>query len=108
MTRYIARRILQAIPLLLGIVTLVFIIIHLAPGDPTARYLQPSVPPEVLEQLRRNWGLDQPIHVQYIRWLKSFFTGDLGVSLAQNRPITSILAVSVARRWCSSSPSGSP
>lgn len=92
MTRYIARRLLQAIPLLLGILTLVFVIVHLAPGDPAARYLQPSVPPEVLEQLRRNWGLDQPIHIQYLTWLKSFFTGDLGVSLAQNRPITAILA----------------
>ena len=92
MTRYVVRRLLQAIPLLLGIVTLVFIIIHLAPGDPTARYAQPGVSPEVLDQLRRNWGLDQPIYIQYLSWLRSFFTGDLGVSLAQNRPITAILA----------------
>lgn len=92
MTTYIVRRLLQAIPLLLGIVTLVFIIVHAAPGDPTAMYVQPGVSPEVIEQMRANWGLDRPIHVQYLSWLRSFLTGDLGVSLTQNRPIVAILA----------------
>ena len=92
MTAYIVRRLLQAIPLLLGILTLVFILMHAAPGDPTAMYRHPSVPPEVLEQMRQNWGLDQPIHIQYVRWMKSFLTGDFGVSLTQNRPVAAILA----------------
>ncbi|UCC49683.1 MAG: ABC transporter permease [Gemmatimonadota bacterium] len=92
MTAYIVRRLIQAIPLLLGIVTLVFVIVHAAPGDPTAMYVHPSVSPEVIEQMRENWGLDRPIHIQYLRWLRSFLTGDLGVSLTQNRPIVSILA----------------
>ncbi len=92
MTAYIARRLLQAIPLLLGILTLVFLILHAAPGDPTAMYLNPSVAPEVLEQMRRNWGLDQPLHIQYLRWLKAFLTGDFGYSLSQSRPIATILA----------------
>jgi peptide/nickel transport system permease protein len=92
MTAYIVRRLLQAIPLLLGILTLVFILMHAAPGDPTAMYLHPSVPPQVLEQMRHNWGLDQPIHIQYLRWMKSFLTGDFGVSLTQNRPVAAILA----------------
>jgi peptide/nickel transport system permease protein len=88
---YLLRRILGAIPLLLGILTLIFIIIHLAPGDPTARFLNPNVPPEVVAQMRRNLGLDQPLHVQYIRWLKSFLTGDFGYSFGQMRPIADIL-----------------
>lgn len=92
MTNYIVRRLLQAIPLLLGILTLVFVFMHAAPGDPTAIYMHPSVAPEVLEQMRRNWGLDQPLHIQYVRWLASFVTGNFGMSLAQNRPVASILA----------------
>ena len=74
MTSYIIRRLLQTIPLLLGILTLVFFIIHMAPGDPTAIYLNPSLAPEVVEQMRRNWGLDQPIYIQYLQWIKSFAT----------------------------------
>ena len=92
MTSYIIRRLLQTIPLLLGILTLVFFIIHLAPGDPTAVYLHPSMAPEVLEQMRQNWGLDQPIYVQYWQWVKSFATGDFGVSLTRHRPVADILA----------------
>jgi peptide/nickel transport system permease protein len=92
MTAYIVRRLLQAVPLLLGILTLVFVFMHAAPGDPTALYMNPSIAPEVLEQMRHNWGLDQPLHIQYVRWMKSFLTGDFGISLAQNRPVASILA----------------
>lgn len=92
MPAYIVRRLLQAIPLLLGILTLVFILMHAAPGDPTALYMNPSIAPEVLEQMRRNWGLDQPLHIQYVRWMTSFLTGDFGISLAQNRPVAAILA----------------
>ncbi|HSG81628.1 MAG TPA: ABC transporter permease [Gemmatimonadota bacterium] len=90
MTAYIVRRLLQSIPLLIGILTLVFVLMQLAPGDPTAMYVHPNVPPEVLEQMRQNWGLDQPIHVQYWRWMKSFASGDFGYSLTQHRPITTI------------------
>jgi len=92
MAAYIVRRLAQAIPLLLGILTLVFIFMHAAPGDPTALYMNPSIAPEVLEQMRQNWGLDQPLHIQYVRWMKSFLTGDFGISLAQNRPVAAILA----------------
>jgi peptide/nickel transport system permease protein len=92
MTAYIIRRLLQAIPLLLGILTLVFLVMHAAPGDPTAMFMRPGVSPEVLDQMRQNWGLDQPIHIQYLKWMKSFLTGDFGVSLTQNRPVTAILS----------------
>ncbi|NIR45487.1 MAG: ABC transporter permease [Gemmatimonadetes bacterium] len=92
MTAYIGRRLLHAIPLTLGILTLVFVLVQLAPGDPAALYIQPNVAPEVIEQMRENWGLDQPIHIQYFQWMKSFVTGDFGYSLAQHRPVTAILA----------------
>jgi peptide/nickel transport system permease protein len=92
MTAYVARRLLGAIPLVLGILTLIFILMQMAPGDPTAMYIRPGVPPEVVQQLKTNWGLDQPLHVQYWRWMKSFASGDMGYSLSHHRPITAVLA----------------
>lgn len=91
MIAYLLRRILGSIPLLLGILTLIFFVIHLAPGDPTARYFSPNVSPEVIEQMRRNLGLDQPLHIQYFKWLTSFAQGDFGYSFGQMRPISDIL-----------------
>ena len=91
MLTYLLRRLIGAIPLLLGILTLIFFIIHLAPGDPTARYFSPNVSPEVVEQMRRNLGLDQPLHIQYFKWLVSFVKGDFGYSFGQMRPIGEIL-----------------
>jgi peptide/nickel transport system permease protein len=87
MAAYVVRRLLGAIPLLLGIATLIFFVLNLAPGDPTAFYFNPSIPPEVIEQLRRNLGLDQPVHVRYVKWLGAFLTGDFGYSFTQSRPV---------------------
>jgi peptide/nickel transport system permease protein len=91
MLSYLVRRIIGAIPLLIGILTLIFFIIHLAPGDPMARYFNPNVSPEVIEQMRRNLGLDQPLHIQYFRWITAFAVGDFGFSFGQMRPISDIL-----------------
>jgi peptide/nickel transport system permease protein len=90
-TGFILRRLLGAIPLLLGVATLIFFVLNLAPGDPAAIFLGPNVPPDVLEQLRRSFGLDQPIHIRYIRWLGAFLTGDFGYSLARARPAAEII-----------------
>jgi peptide/nickel transport system permease protein len=92
MIGYLLRRLLGAIPLLLGILTLIFFVMHLAPGDPTDRiFSNPNVSPEAIEQMRRNLGLDQPLHIQYGRWLWSFVRGDFGYSFGQMRPINEIL-----------------
>ncbi|MCI0436524.1 MAG: ABC transporter permease [Gemmatimonadetes bacterium] len=91
MTRFISRRLLGAIPLLFGVATLIFFVLHLAPGDPTALFFNPNVPPEILDQMRRNFGLDQPVHIQYLRWLGALARGDFGPSLAQGRPVADIL-----------------
>jgi peptide/nickel transport system permease protein len=91
MGAWILRRLLGAVPLLLGIATLIFFVLSLAPGDPTTFYFSPNVPPEVLDQLRRNFGLDQPIHVRYVKWLGSFLTGDFGYSFGRGRPVADIL-----------------
>jgi peptide/nickel transport system permease protein len=91
MIGYLLRRILGAIPLLLGILTLIFFIIHIAPGDPTARFINPNVSPRVIEQMRHNLGLDQPLHIQYVKWLWSFLRGNFGFSFGQQQPISEIL-----------------
>lgn len=93
--RYAGRRLLQAVPLLLGIVTLTFVLMHLAPGDPTTAFLNPKIPPETLAQMRANWGLDQPLHVQYVKWLTSFLTGDFGYSYSQFRPVSEVIGSSL-------------
>jgi peptide/nickel transport system permease protein len=91
MGSFIARRLLGSVPLVLGIATIIFFVVNLAPGDPAALYFQQGVPPEVLEQIRRNFGLDQPIHVRYWRWMLAFFTGDFGYSYAHARPVLDII-----------------
>lgn len=91
MLRFAGRRLLQAIPLLLGIVTLTFVILHLAPGDPTAIYFNPNIPPDVLDRMRASMGLDRPLHVQYVSWIRAFFTGDFGYSYTNFRPVAAVL-----------------
>jgi len=72
-------------------VTLSFFLLQLAPGDPTAAYFNPNVPPEVIEAMRRNLGLDEPLHVQYVKWLGAFLTGDFGYSFSQSRPVAAAI-----------------
>jgi peptide/nickel transport system permease protein len=88
---FLGRRLLGAIPLILGILTLIFFLMHLAPGDPTTRYFDPNISPEVIAQMRANLGLDQPLPIQYLRWMGAFVRGDFGYSFGQMRPIADIL-----------------
>jgi peptide/nickel transport system permease protein len=96
MGRYVLKRLLQAVPLLLGIATVTFFLIHLAPGDPMDVHLDQryrrDVDPELIEALRQKYGLDQPLHVQYVRWLGNLLQGDLGESFRYRRPVASLLA----------------
>ncbi len=92
MTRYVVRRLLGAFPLVLGIATIVFFAVNLAPGDPTLYYLSPGMTQEVVEQMRVNFGLDQPMHIRYVRWLGAMLTGDFGFSMSHSRPVLDVLA----------------
>lgn len=91
MTGYILKRTLQALPIMLGASTLIFFLMHAAPGDPTSIYIRPDIDPAVIEQMRKNLGLDQPVHVQYVKWVSSFARGDFGYSFSQKRPIADII-----------------
>ena len=90
MRRFLLRRVLALIPLLLGVTLISFIIMNLAPGDPTAIYIDPTIgdqSPEMLEIIREKLGLDQPLPVRYFKWLIRTVQGDLGYSFVTNRPV---------------------
>ena len=84
---YIFRRLLYAVPILLGVSLLVFALIHLAPGDVVDMLVPPEVPREVADLPRRRFALDQPLHIQYLAWLGRLLVGDLGISFFTNRPV---------------------
>lgn len=87
MFQYIIRRILLMFPLLIGITIISFMVIHLAPGDPTDQLttLNPDSSLEAKQRLRELYGLDKPLHVQYWNWLKRFVSLDFGRSFTPDR-----------------------
>jgi ABC-type dipeptide/oligopeptide/nickel transport system permease component len=88
MLRYLVRRLLLTIPVLLGVATLVFALIHLVPGDPAQSMLGDSAPPEDVARLRQTLGLDDPLLVQYKSFLGGILKGDLGRSFRYGTPVT--------------------
>lgn len=91
MKGYLIRRLLGAIPLILGIGTIVFFVLNLAPGDPASIYAAPTVSAEALEQMRRNMGLDRPVHERYVRWMGAMLQGDFGISFSRNEPVRDVV-----------------
>lgn len=89
MRRYISGRIIQLIPVLFGVSVVVFVLIRMVPGDAVQMYIgtQVSPTPEQLEELKRLFGIDKPIHLQYLDWIRRVLRGDLGVSLRTARPV---------------------
>jgi ABC-type dipeptide/oligopeptide/nickel transport system permease component len=87
LSAYLARRLLLAVPVLFGVSVLVFAVLHLAPGDPAAIMLGAQATREDVERLRRDLGLDQPLAIQYARWMGHVLRGDLGRSIALGRPV---------------------
>lgn len=86
---YAMGRVVRMMPIMLAVMTLVFLMMHIMPGDPARLALGTDASVEDVERLRRTLGLDQPIHVQYLGFLKGFFTGDMGVSYITGRPVLS-------------------
>ena len=104
MRKYIKKRLWQLVPILIGVSLISFFVMHLAPGDPTALFVNPNIEPQELARVRANWGLDQPIYVQYIKWLwnavrldfgRSYLTGRaVVVEIAERLPATLLLMIS--------------
>ena len=88
MGRFLARRLVLTIPVLLGVATLVFSLIHLIPGDPAQAMLGEAAPQADVEELRHRLGLDRPLIEQYGVFLQGLGKGDLGTSLRTGQPVT--------------------
>ena len=85
---YLVKRLLGMLPLLLGVSLILFGVLHLAPGGPLDVYADnPSVTTEALEQMKRAFGLDKPLPVQYVSWVSAFFQGEWGFSIRTAQPV---------------------
>ncbi|MBO9642490.1 MAG: ABC transporter permease [Pseudacidovorax sp.] len=92
MGRFILRRLLQAVPLLLAVVVLNFLLIAFTPGDPITLLVGDfPAPPEYLAQMRHDYGLDQPVWMQLLRYLGKVLQGDFGYSFANQQPVASLI-----------------
>lgn len=87
MTRYIIRRLLYTIPVMLAVSLVVFGILHIAPGDPARLLAGEDARPEDVAIVRANYGLDQPLYVQYSVWLANVLHGNFGRSIVTRRPV---------------------
>ena len=85
---YAARRILMSIPIALGVSVICYALVLLAPGDPIQSLLPPDASAEDVAYLKKAYGFDKPIPIQYLLWLQRALTGDLGISIQTNRPVT--------------------
>ena len=92
MLYYIAKRILQIIPVVIGITILLFVLLYVIPEDPAQLMLEKGATPQALQNLREKMGTDKPVYVQYWRYVKQLSKGDLGTSYRYRRPVNKILA----------------
>ncbi|NIS75402.1 MAG: ABC transporter permease subunit [Deltaproteobacteria bacterium] len=88
MGKYILKRLLSLIPVVFGVVTAVFLLAHLIPGDPVDIMLGEMAQPAQKEELRKYLKLDLPLHVQYLEYLKGLSSGDMGSSIRSQKPVT--------------------
>jgi oligopeptide transport system permease protein len=88
-TAFIIRRVLWTIPVLWAIATVTFLLMHTVPGGPFDR--DKELPATVRQNLERKYGLDKPLHEQYVQYMTNLAKGDLGISMRQNRPVTTII-----------------
>jgi peptide/nickel transport system permease protein len=90
--QYILKRLWQAIPLLIGVSIIGFAMMHLAPGGPLAVYtLNPTITAQDIERIKHIFGLDQPLHIQYLKWAWGIFTGNWGTTFFGGRPVLDVI-----------------
>jgi peptide/nickel transport system permease protein len=88
---FIARRVLYAVPILLGVSFVVFLLMKLVPGDAADILIPPEAGKDVADMIRARFGLDQPVYIQYLRWLQAMASGDFGTSIFTNQPVANEL-----------------
>lgn len=91
MGRYVLQRVLSMIPVLLGVTLFIFMVLHLAPGDPAREMLGSMAPPEAVEKLRSELGLNDPLLLQFVRYIGHVLTGDFGMSYSSRAPVLDAL-----------------
>ncbi|ABR49064.1 binding-protein-dependent transport systems inner membrane component [Alkaliphilus metalliredigens QYMF] len=97
MGKYILRRLFQQIPILIGVSILLFAIFQLAPGSPLASfYMDPSMTSEQMEQLEEAYGLNRPVHLQYVDYMRGVVVGNLGTSFQLRQPVSTLIG---ERMW---------
>jgi len=90
--KYIIRRVLEMIPTMIALISINFILIHLAPGDPTTILIARQASEEYIAKMTVKWGLDKPLYEQYFMYLTNIFQGDLGESFTYKKPVLEVLA----------------
>jgi peptide/nickel transport system permease protein len=88
---YLVKRIIQLIPILILASVVIFTIMHMIPGDPAQVYAGPDATPDALEAIRKDMGLDQPLFIQYLLWLKHVLLLDFGVSYTSKYPVIQLI-----------------
>jgi len=89
--RYISRRLIQIVIIFFVILTVLFLLFRIAPGDPVERMVDPTMTPEDVQRLIAQLGLDKPVWIQYVFYLKNFFTGNFGYSFHYGKPVVQII-----------------
>lgn len=84
---YALKRLIYVLPVAIGVSLICFMLVHIAPGDPLISVLPPDASADLREQIRRSYGFDRPLPIQYWIWLKNVFQGDFGTSIATGRPV---------------------
>jgi len=90
--QYTVRRLALGVLTILAVTLLLFAIMQSMPGDPVRMIADPRTPTEQIEKLRARWGLDQPFHIQYLRWLYNITTGDMGTSITFRQPVSFLVS----------------
>jgi len=88
---YIIKRILIAIPVLIGVMLIIFLLLNVVPGDPITLMMKEHIKPELIERMREQMGLDDPVMVRFVTYLKDALRGDFGVSYKLNRNVTDLI-----------------
>jgi peptide/nickel transport system permease protein len=96
MLLYIVKRVLYALPIALAVSVVCFLLVHLAPGDPINAIVSADTPADVVEQVRREYGLDKPLPTQFALWLGHIVQGDFGKSIASGRPVLDEMGPAIA------------
>ncbi|EGA89394.1 AppB [Planococcus donghaensis MPA1U2] len=91
MKKYIIKRLIQSIPILLGITIMTFAIMQLAPGNPMETMINPKISPEEMQKMRDSMGLNEPIHIQYFNWIKEVVQGNLGYTVKTGQPVSELI-----------------